>query len=134
LHLDDVPEFKDACVAWAPYVAKYKNSPRALKRFLNKVRYLATFHVLRDSSLVALAAIEYLQPAALANARELDALSTAPHIDTLAQAVQDGFTSTGNYHFPGPRLMRNCAASRRSAQACASRKSTTRLKQLNAGG
>lgn len=37
----DSPRFKRALKAWAPFVAQYRTTPRAMKKYLNRVRYYA---------------------------------------------------------------------------------------------
>jgi photosystem II stability/assembly factor-like uncharacterized protein len=39
--LKDSPEFEEALRAWHPLVAARRNTPRSIKRFVNKVRYFA---------------------------------------------------------------------------------------------
>jgi hypothetical protein len=39
--VQDSPAFKKALAAWLPLVQRHRKTPRALKRFANRLRYLA---------------------------------------------------------------------------------------------
>ncbi len=72
LVVKDTPEFEKACRIWAPVLTAYKNTPRTVKRFRNRVRYLAMFQRpsdgdpggpqvgLREASIVALGTMRYV--------------------------------------------------------------------------
>lgn len=62
----DSQEFTDALNVWHPLVFSKRNTPRSIKRFLNRVRYFAMAQRgqegLAESSLVALSAIHHCDP------------------------------------------------------------------------
>jgi hypothetical protein len=103
LIVHDSREFQEALDAWCDVVRARQNTPRSLKRFMNRVRYLAmrqmppdprdphhppeeeTPESMRESMLVALSALHYVNPSLLIRVNELKA---APD-DAIGRAVAE---------------------------------------------
>ena len=66
----DTPEIRKALLVWREVIAAHRNTPRTLKRFINRMRFFAMYgrvgyheaNDLSDAHLVALGALHYLNP------------------------------------------------------------------------
>jgi hypothetical protein len=80
----DSDEFTAALKIWHPFIYEQLGTPRALKRFKNRIRFMAHSHiVLRESALVAIAAIR-LRYATVNEGRDAD--STVKNALTMHEA------------------------------------------------
>ena len=107
----DSREFQEAIHAWCDVVRTRQNTPRSLKRFMNRVRYLAMHQMpldeardagqpvpekgppdcMRESILVALSALHYVSPSLLARTHEFKAAQDDVIGRAIAEHIKDNF-------------------------------------------
>jgi hypothetical protein len=110
LVVHDSREFGEALDAWCDVVRTRQNTPRSLKRFMNRVRYLAMHQMpadhtdlrqgaaeeesptsMRESILVALSALHYVNPSLLARVNDFKPTQDDPVGRAIAEHVHDDF-------------------------------------------